>query len=124
MKPIRAHVNQIAETDNTLRFDEYEIRGKVSKDDKFFVAVTAVDTVSKDYKFYLAVTAVETIFDDDSEMDFREEFVPVASVIDTWMRPMNVAHAVDGMIAVQCADGEWRPLVFKTNLGYQAIFKK
>lgn len=88
MKTIHAHINQIADGENTLRFDEIEVKGQISENGEYYVTVSA-----------------DEIFTEDGE-NFTETTVNVASVIHDWMRPMNVAHDIDGMIAVQCADGK------------------
>ena len=112
MEKILTHANQLADKNNFLQFGKFEIRGKVSKNEKF----------------YIAVVATKTVYSNDentngNDIDYSEEYIPMEDAIAAWARPMNVAHLVDNLIAVRCADNQWRPLVFKTDLGWKAMHK-
>lgn len=104
MKTIEAHANQICEYDNTLRFDDIEIRGEIHG------------------PYFKAISATEIVLDDDGEV--TETPLSVKSVLPEWMAPMNVAHTVNGLIAVLCSDNTWRPLVYKDGDEYKGVFKK
>lgn len=104
MKTIEAHANQICESDNTIRFDDIEIKGKVNE------------------LYFIAVSATEIVLEENGEV--TETPLSVKSVIPEWMAPMNVAHTVNGMIAVLCSDNTWRPLIYKDGEEYKGVFKK
>ena len=92
-----AHAGQIADTDNSLHFDNIVIQGEISKDDKFFVAKSAVE------------------FEYDDDEGDKDTPVEVKDVIDDWARPVvrsGCAKTIDGMITVYCADEVFRPILW------------
>lgn len=97
-----AHAGQIADQDNMLRFDNIVIEGKISKNKRYFVAVSAMEF---EYD------------DDEGENDTPRK---VSEVIDDWARPVvrsGSARIVDGMVAVYCSDKVFRPIVWKDENG-------
>jgi hypothetical protein len=93
-----AHINQIADDSNCLRVDNTEIKGRISKNGKFFIAESAME---------YTIEETETI---EGEVS-----VPLMDALNDWMHPIGSVKLIDNMIPVQCSDKVWRPLVWVEN---------
>jgi hypothetical protein len=102
-----AHVNQIADDTNCLRVDNTEIKGRISKNGKFFIAESAVEYT------------IEEVENDTVE---GEEIVPLFDALSEWLSPIGSVKLIDGMIPVLCSDKVWRPLVWVDENGHGKSF--